>query len=414
MSLLLVGVSHRTSDLALLERMAAPVDERRKVLRELLELDHVLEATLLSTCNRVEAYVHLAKFHPGLDEVVAYLAERAGDRREDFLDEYEVAYDVDVARHLFRVAGGIESMVVGERQIAMQVKDAMEEARDEGTARRMLQRLFRQAVRVGRRLRNETTVSEGASSMVDVALAALEADEAVPDRPDTVIVGAGKIGALAADRLGSRGRMQVWNRSADKAERLADRHDALVADDLAAALATADLVVCTTGAATPLVTPDLVGPRPDRPLVLLDLAMPHNVDPACADLAGVRVIGLEQVRTAADGRLRDEVMAEALDVLDEEVAGFAAWVSAIEVEPTIRALRRRAERIRREEHERLAGRLGGLDEDQCNAVDALTQGIVNTLLHVPTVRLKERADEGKAQVVVDGLRELFDLHDEEP
>ncbi len=419
MSLLVVGASHRTSDLPLLERLAVPADEQRKVLRELVELDHVLEAVVLSTCNRVEVYVDLSKFHPGLDEVTDWLAGRAGDRAEDVLDSHEVHYDDDVAMHLFRVSGGVESMVVGERQIAMQVRDAMEVARHEGTARRMLQRLFRQAVRVGRRLRNETEIGAGSSSMVDVALSSLapaagvEAGLAAGLADDAVslVVGAGKVGSLAADRLGGRGRLGVWNRSPDKAARLARRHGGTVVEDLAAGVATADLVVCTTGAATPLLTPDLVGPRLDRPVVLLDLAMPRNVDPGCADLPGVQVVGLAEVRAAADQTLREEVLRDALDLVDDEVAQFSAWMSAIEVEPTIRALRRRAETVRTDELDRLGGRLSGLDADQRRAVDALTEGIVNTLLHQPTIRLKERADDGTAQAVVDALRDLFELDD---
>jgi glutamyl-tRNA reductase len=408
MSLLVVGVSHLTSDLDLLERVAVPSDERRKVLRELVSLDHVVEAVVLSTCNRVEVYVHLARFHDGLEEVVDHLAARAGDRREDFLDQYQVAYDLDVATHLFRVSGGLESMVVGERQIAMQVRDAMELARDEGTARHMLQRLFRQGVRVGRRLRNETDVSAGASSMVDVALAMSDATPA-DGAASALIVGAGNIGALAAARLAETTRLRVWNRSPDKAARLAARHDATVVADLPAAIATSDLVVCTTGAATPLVTSGMVGSRVDQPLTVLDLAMPHNVDADVGDLPGVTLVGLAEVRDAADHTLRGDVMAAADVLVDEEVAQFSAWLSAIEVTPVIRALRDRAEEVRVAEIDRLAGRLAALDDEQRGVVEALTQGIVNTFLHQPTIRLKERADDGRAQVVADALRDLFDL-----
>lgn len=411
MSLLVVGASHRSSDLALLERLAVPADERRKVLRELVDLDHVLEAVVLSTCNRVEVYVDLAKFHPGLDEVTSYLAARAGDRAEDFLDSHEVAYDLDVATHLFRVAGGVESMVVGERQIAMQVRDAMELARHEGTARRMLQRLFRQSVRVGRRLRNETAISAGSSSMVEVALATVAQDHGLPEHPTSLIVGAGKVGSLAAERLATGDDLRVWNRSLDKATRLAVRHGATVVDQLATAVADADLVVCTTGAATPLLTREVVGARAARPLVVIDLAMPHNVASDVADLPGVRVVGLAEVRAAADETLQDEVLRDALDLVDQEVAGFSTWMSAIEVAPTIRALRRRAESVRADELDRLGSRLATLTDDQRHAVEALTEGILNTLLHQPTIRLKERADDGTAQVVVDALRDLFDLDD---
>jgi glutamyl-tRNA reductase len=275
----------------------------------------------------------------------------------------------------------------------------------------MLLRLFRQAVRVGRRLRNETDIGAGGSSMVDIAIGSLAADGDLPTTTSSLVVGAGKVGTLAASRLSAHGDLAVWNRSEDKARRLATRHGATIVDDLRAGVAAADLVVCTTGAAEPLLTPDLVGDRSRRPLVLLDLAMPHNVSSACAELPGVQVVGLADVRRAADATLQDEVLRDALELVDEEVVDFSTWMSAIEVEPTIRALRRRAEQVRRAELDRLEHRLRGLDESQRQAVDALTEGIVNTFLHQPTIRLKDRADDGSAQVVIDALRDLFELDD---
>jgi glutamyl-tRNA reductase len=299
----------------------------------------------------------------------------------------------------------------------VQVKQAMEQAREEGTARRMLQRLFRQAVRVGRRVRRETAIASGASSMVDVGLEVV-ADRLGPGQPAprALIVGAGKIGALTASRLADgTTEVVVWNRSSDKADRLAHRVDGTVVDDLADGLARADVVVCTTGAPDPLVTADLVrrgGDRSDRPLVLLDLAMPHNVDPACAVLPGVEVVGIAQVRDLAQRRVTGTVVEEARAIVADEAARFSAWMSAIEVEPTIRALRARAESVRTAELARLQRRIATLDDDQREAVEALTRGLVNTFLHEPTIRLKELADAGGADVAAEVLRDLFDLDDD--
>ena len=417
MSVLVLGVSHHTADLALLERLAVPADEHRKTLNDLVTLEHVLEAAVVSTCNRVEVYVHVSRFHPGLDEVTDWLADRAGDQREAFLEAYEVHFDETAAAHLFAVAAGVESMVVGERQIAVQVKQAMELSRGEGTARRMLQRLFRQAVRVGRRVRRETAIGAGASSMVDVGLdlVAEHLGGSLDGRP-AMIVGAGKIGALSASRLASAaGEVQVWNRSADKADRLADRVDGRAVDDLAAGVARAEVVVCTTGAPEPVVSADLVragGERAGRPLVLLDLAMPHNVDPRCGELAGVTVVGIADVRDVAQRRVTGDAVEAARAIVADEAARFSAWMSAIEVEPTIRALRARAESVRTSELARLQRRLASLDDDQREAVEALTRGMVNTFLHQPTIRLKELADAGGADVAAEVLRELFDLDDD--
>ncbi|MEX2503231.1 MAG: glutamyl-tRNA reductase [Egicoccus sp.] len=438
MSLLVVGCNHRSADLPLLERLAVPAAELPKALASLTALEHVQEAVVLSTCNRVEIYASVSRFHPGLQELRGWLAER-GDIHPQDLDDLQYSYHDDrAAAHLFAVAGGLDSMVVGERQIAMQVKQVMEIAREEGTARRVLQRLFRQAVRVGRRVRSDTAIGSGASSMVDVGLdvAAERLGSSLTDR-HVLLVGAGKMGGLTAQRLvdEAAGRIDVWNRSEDKADRLAQRTGGRVIapGGLADAVAAADLVVCTTGAAEPVLDLDLVlgalqarrdaaGPQV-QPLVLLDLAMPRNVDPRCHDLPGVEVVDIADVRrlVATDaGRVRNdrgvtgEVVAAARAIVDEEADRFVAWTRAGEVEPTIRDLRRTAEQIRDAELERLSGKLSTLDPRQREAVEALTRGIVNTLLHQPTVRLKELADRTGADGHAAALRDLFGLDAAEP
>lgn len=422
MSLLVVGCNHHSADLALLERLAVPAEEHAKALRSLLGLEHVLEAALLSTCNRVEVYAHVTRFHPGLQEIRGWLADRADIHPQD-LDELEYSYyDDRAAAHLFAVAGGLDSMVVGERQIALQVKQAMELARAQDASRRVLQRLFRQAVSVGRRVRRETAISRGASSMVDVGLDVATRRLGAPLAGRSVLlVGAGKMGGLTADRLLDEevGHVAVWNRSPDKAGRLAERvgGDVVGEGGLSAAVAAADLVVCTTGAPEPVLDADLVGRATARrgptPLVLLDLAMPHNVERACRELPGVEVVGIADVRELSHRGITGDVLAEARAIVDEEAADFLAWTRAIEVEPTIRSVRQRAEQVRRDELERLSPRLSTLDERQREVVEALTRGIVNTLLHQPTVRLKELADHGGAEHHANALRELFDLPDEE-
>ncbi|HSK25055.1 MAG TPA: glutamyl-tRNA reductase [Egicoccus sp.] len=429
MSLLVVGCNHRSADLPLLERLAVPVADLPKALTSLTALEHVQEAVVLSTCNRVEIYASVSRFHPGLQELRGWLAER-GDIHPQDLDDLQYSYHDDrAAAHLFAVAGGLDSMVVGERQIAMQVKQAMESAREEGTARRVLQRLFRQAVRVGRRVRNDTAIANGASSMVDVGL------DVASDRLGSrltgrhvLLVGAGKMGGLTAQRLvdEAAGRIDVWNRSEDKADRLAQRTGGRVVapGDLADAVAVADLVVCTTGAAEPVLDLDLVvgalqarrgaSRRQVEPLVLLDLAMPRNVDPRCNDLPGVEVVDIADVRRVADRGVTGEVVAAARAIVDEEADRFVAWTRASEVEPTIRDLRRTAEQVRADELERLSAKLSTLDPRQREAVEALTRGIVNTLLHQPTVRLKELADRTGADGHAATLRDLFGLDDAEP
>jgi glutamyl-tRNA reductase len=417
MSLLVVGCNHHSADLALLERLAVSGDELPKALRSIGELDHVAEAVVLSTCNRVEVYASVTRFHPGLQEVRGWLAER-GDIHPQDLDELQYSYHDDrAAAHLFAVTGGLDSMIVGERQIAMQVKQAMEIARQEGTARRVMQRVFGQAVNVGRRLRAETAISEGASSMVDVGLDAVRVRLGAPLAGRRVaVLGAGAVGALTADRLAELdvAHVDVWNRSHDKAQRLAQRVDGTVVrrDELAATVAAADVVVCTTGAAQPVLDVELVaeamGGR-TRPLFLLDLAVPRNVAAGCGDLPDVHLLDVASVRELADRGATGEVVAEARAIVDEEASRFLAWTRASLVEPTIRDVRQRAESVRQAELDRLSSKLASLDDKQREAVEALTRGIVNTLLHQPTVRLKELADVDGGEQHADALRDLFDL-----
>lgn len=437
MPLLVVGCNHQRTPLEVLERLAVPADDLPKALHSVLQLEHVSESVIISTCNRIEVYAHVTRFHPGLHEVRSWLAER-GDIHPQDLDELQYSYhDEGAAAHLFAVAGGLDSMVVGERQIAGQVKQAMEIAREEGAARRVLQRVFRQAVSVGRRVRRESRIGEGASSMVDVGLAVADQRRGRPlAGAEVAVLGAGELGALTARRIAElgAGHVTVWNRSLDKAERLAAKLGARVPHrvetDLEQALIGAEVVVCTTGASQPILDRAVVertlvagrsaaatAPQDDaaastQPVILLDLGVPRNVEPGCAELPGIEVIDVSDVRDVADREHADALLAEARQIVEEEVGRFRAWSRAADVEPTIRALRGQAEGVRLAELDRLRGKLASLDEEQRAAVDALTRGIVNTLLHQPTVRLKQLADLGGADTGVELLRELFDLPDD--
>lgn len=418
MSILAVGVSHHSADFGLLDRLAVPDDELPKTLRGLLSLEHVVEAAVLSTCNRVEFYTHVSMFHPAVEELREWLAMRGELDPAELDDVTYWHHDDQVAAHLFAVAGGLDSMIIGEQQIGVQVRQAANDAREEGTARRVLQKLFREAVKTGRRIRRETDIASGASSIVDVSfeLVRRRLDSTLSE--DTVLIlGAGTMGRLAADRLHREGvsDVRVWNRSADKARRLAERVGgrSVARGGVDEAMAAADLVVCTTGSPVPLVTRDQVAAvmerRDGRPLGLLDLAVPRNVDVGCRGLEAVEVLGLQDIRAVTDQRVTGEVIAEAREIVEEEARRFLAWQRAWKVEPTIKALRAWGEEVRTGEVERLSGKLRDLDDDEREAVEALSKGIVNTLLHDPTVRLKDLADAGGAEHYAHALRELFDL-----
>ena len=417
MSVLVLGLNYRSAPVGLLEQVAVPADLLPKALTSLLQRDHVLEAVVLSTCNRVEVYAHVTRFHGGVADLREFFAEWSGLPPEAFVDLAYDYYEEQAAAHLFAVASGLDSMVVGERQIHLQVRQAFAEAEAHGSTGRVLSALFRQALRVGKRTRTETGVSAGAATMVDVGLDAASQVLGAIDGHTVLVVGAGKMGGMAATRLRDRGAgtILVANRTEAKSERLADRIDGDVVEFEAVGdgLAQADLVLTSTGSPSPVIDHDAVAAameqRPQRPLVLLDLAVPRDVDPGCASVAGVTVLDIDAVRTLTDQGEHAEEAAKARAIVEMEAAKFAGWTRAARVEPTIAALRVRAELIRQAEIQRLAGRLGELDERQRQALDALTKGIVNTLLHEPSVRLKSLADGHRGEQEAAALRELFDL-----
>ena len=417
MSVLVLGLNYRSAPVSLLEKVAVPADLLPKALTSLLQREHITEAVVLSTCNRVEVYAHVTRYHGGMADLRDFFAEWSGLPPEAFADLAYDHYEQSAAAHLFAVAGGLDSFIIGERQIHMQVRQAFADADEQHSAGRVLSALFRSALRVGKRTRSETDISAGAATMVDVGLDAAASVLGDVEGATVLIVGAGKMGGMAASRLRDRGagRLLVANRTEDKSERLAERVGADVVDfgALTAGLAEADLVLASTGSPQPLIDREVVaaamGQRAGRPMVLLDLAVPRDVDPGCGAVPGVTVLDVDAVRALTDRGDHAEEVAKARAIVDDEAAKFAGWTRAARVEPTIAALRVRAEIIRQAEIQRLAGRLGDLDERQQQAVEALTKGIVNTLLHDPSVRLKALADAHRGEHEAAALRELFDL-----
>lgn len=434
MSVLVVGLNHKTAPVGLLDQVAVPSQELPKALASLTGREHITEAVVLSTCNRVEVYARVSRYHGAMADIRDFFGEWAGIPPEDVADCAYDYYADAAASHLFAVTAGLDSMVVGERQVALQVKQAFHDAEAEGACGRMLQSLFQQALRVGKRVRAETGVSAGASSMVDVGLEAASRVLGNLAGSSVLIVGAGKMGGMAASRLhGLADRLVVTNRTRERAERLATRVDGEAADygALAAHIREADLVLCSTSARQPVIDHDTATAamegRPDRPLALVDLAVPRDVQAECSIVPGVTVLDIDAISTLSGeepsagpegteaARAADELSAEvtaAQAIVDAEAERFAARLRSTRVAPTIAALRARAEQVRADEHDRLDSRLSELDERQRGAVEALTKGIVNTLLHEPTVRLKGIADARGGDEYAAALRELFDLPDD--
>ena len=426
MSVVVVGVNHRTVGLDLLERLAIPAASQPKALADLVDRDFVTEAVVLSTCHRVEVYAVAERFHGAMVDIRRFFSSWAGVPPEDFTDDLYAYHDDAAAAHLFGVAAGLDSVVPGEAQVLGQVRDAWERARAEGTAGPRLTPLFRHALEVGKRARSETAIARGITSLPQAAVALAEQRIGTLGGRRVMVLGAGEISegmAVTAAEAGDDpegaplGDLVVANRTLDRADRLARRVGgrAVSLAQLEATLEDADVLFTSTGSATVVVDHDLLAAvmarRSERPLLVVDLGLPRDVDPGVRGLPGVTLLDLDDLQAFVDAQLgeRRGEMTRVGAIVDDEVARYIGRVAARQAAPTVTALRRRAEELRRAESERHRSRLAGLDARQQEAVDSLVSGILNKLLHEPTVRLKAAAGSARGERLSDAIRELFDL-----
>lgn len=419
MPVVVIGVNHRTAPLEVLEAMTVGDAALGKTLHALLTKEHVSEAVVLSTCNRTEVYAVAEKFHGGYADVRAVLSELAFLDPEDFADHLYVHHDASAVAHLFDVVSGLDSAVLGEHEIQGQVKTAWERARGEDAAGTTLNLLFRHALEAGKRARSETGIGQGTASVsyAAVALAAQHLGSLAGRR--AIVLGAGEMGSSMVESLAAAGvaEVAVANRTHDKAKALAATVGgrAIRFADLTDELTDADVVLTSTGASSVLLTrPDVesaMAARSGQPLVLVDIAVPRDIEPSVAEIPGVTVLDMDDLGAFADRGLaerRREIDAVRV-ILDEELERFQAATSAREVAPVIVALRESAESVRAAELARARARLGELDDAQLAAVEKLTQGLVAKLLHQPTVSLREAAGTAKGDRLVQALRDLFDI-----
>lgn len=412
MSVLVVGISHRSAPVALLESVALDVDGVHKLVTDVAGCDHVTEATVISTCNRLEIYTEVDRFHGSVEELSRLLVDRAGLGTESMLPHLYVHYDDGAVAHLFQVAAGLDSMAVGEGQILGQTREALRLGQELGTVGPALNVLFQQALRVGKRSRAETDIDRAAPSLVTAALA--HAGDVTGKR--VLVVGAGAMAGLATatvTRLGV-GEVIVANRSEERARRLAQEYDATTVPlaDLEAELGRADLVLSCTGSTGVLVTHAMLErarPAGAGPLVLIDLALPHDVDPAVADLPGVVRIGLAELADELHASDAGREVGEVRRIVGQEVSAFLSARRKASVTPTVVALRSMATAVVDAEMGRLDSRLPGLDESTRAEVLHTVRRVADKLLHEPTVRVKELANEAGAVSYAAALAELFAL-----
>jgi glutamyl-tRNA reductase len=446
MSLLVVGMSHRSAPVSVLERasLALTVDSQVKLLQDALAAEPAAEATVLATCNRIELYADVDKFHAGVAELSTLLAQHSDVALEELTPYLYVHYEDRAVHHLFSVACGLDSMVIGEGQILGQIKDGLALGQESHTAGRMINDLFQQALRVGKRAHSETGIDRAGQSLVTFGLEQLAEGAPVAvwaKDKRALLIGAGSMSSLAAATLARAGvaEIVIANRTAARADRLVEiltepgsTGVAARAVDMAsvdAEVNRADVVVSCTGATGLVLTAATVeaavsaripaarrvptaensGGAAGTRLDLLDLAMPRDIDAAVHRIAGARLVDIESLAEASV----DAPMASDVDqvrtIVSDEVAAFGAAQRAATITPTVVALRAMAASVVSSEVARLEGRLPDLDDKQRAEITRTVRRVVDKLLHAPTVRVKQLASEPGGAGYADALRELFDL-----
>ena len=415
-----VGLSHRTAPVEVRERLAVTPDRLEQELREISVKGRFDEALLISTCNRVELYATSANPIEAAQSAKKALAERLSEAATD-----EVLYQqrgVDVIRHVFRVASSLDSLVVGEPQILGQVKEAFDAAKGAGTVGTLLGRCFTQAFATAKRVRSETGIAEGTVSVSSIASELAKKIFGNLEGRRTLLLGAGEMGESAARSLRQTGtQLHVVNRSEERAQKLAEACGgrAVPYERLSIELAEADVVIASTASPNFILTPKLmkgvVRTRRHRPLFIIDIAVPRDVDPRVGNMDNVCVYDVDDLQQVADENLsvRAREAAQAEHIVEEEVESFLSWRRSLELAPTIVALRKRFAQIAEDELDRALPRLESAGPSDRLVLEAMGRSLVNKLLHQPLTQLKSGAGEPDGALLIDAVRRLFDLSEEE-
>ncbi len=427
MSVIVVGIEQRQSPLDLLEQVAVTDAALPKALGRLRDKSNLSEAVILSTCLRTEVYAVVERFHDGVDELREFLATISGSPADTLAEHLMIRFDDDVADHLFTVAAGLDSAVLGESEVLGQVRRAWEKAQTEQVSGPVLGALFRHAVETGKRVRSETAIARGITSLSHGAVA-LAADRRSGGLAGArvLVVGAGEMGEGVAQALAGRGTaaLAIANRTPDRAEAVAGSLTGAgptpvttrSLDDLVPLLSSVDVVFTSVGTTHPIIDAPMLeaaaaGRDPADPLVVIDLGVPRNVEPAPTGTAGVVLLDMEVLRSAVADALtgREEEVAGATSIVTDEVERYRVASRARDAAPMVSALRARVEEARRSEFDRQRSKRSELSDVQWEQVDAVTRAMVAKLLHQPTVVLKDAAGTPRSERLVEALRTLFDL-----
>ena len=420
MSVLVVGLNHRSVPLEILERMTVHDARLPKALADLTARENLDEVVVLSTCMRTEVYATAERFHGAVADVRNFLSEIGFTAPEDFSDHLYSFWEDAATAHLFRVVSGLDSAVVGESEVLGQVRGAWDGAAAEGAAGPVLGGLFRHAVEVGKRARSQTAIARGTTSVSRAAVAMAAQRLGSLEGRRILVLGAGDMGEGMAVALAATPGLadvmvanRTWAGAVTLATKVGGRPVSLGA--LGAALEEADLLLTSTASPDVLLNAEDLEPvmaaRPDRPLLIVDIAVPRDVAADVADVAGVTLLDMDDLRAFADeglaGRRRE--IERVQRIVDEEVERYTAVATARQVAPLVVALRRRADDLRVAELERYAARLESLEPAEREAVEALTRSLLAKVLHEPTVRVKASAGSVSGERLSSALRALFDL-----
>ncbi len=422
MSVVVIGLNHRTMPVDQFERMAIGEQQLPKALAAVRATNHVAETVVLATCNRTEIYAVAEKFHGAYSDIRDVLADLAQVEAEEFSDHLYVHYDEGAVRHLFSVACGLDSLVLGEHEVLGQTKGAWEVAQRESAVGPVLNMLFRHALETGKRARTETGIGRHTASASQAAVAmASERLGGLAGR-SVLVLGAGEMGEGMALTLVKAGvdTVMVANRTRARADELAARVNgrAIALAEIPAALNDVDVLLTSTGASSLTVDHAEFAPsiaaRAGKPLLVVDIAVPRDVDPAVGRMPGVTLLDMDDLGRFAEAgiRARRREIADVQRIIEEELERYRSNTSARAVSPLIAKLYEGAEGIRLAEIARYGNRLEGLDERQRAAVEALTRGILAKILHPPTVALKDAAGTPRGERLADALAEFYALWSE--
>lgn len=423
MGIIAVGLSHKTAPIEVREKLNFPEKTLPDALRKLMTYEGIRESLIVSTCNRVEIYASVQDSSGGIDLIKQFISDYHGLARQALDESLYVYPDAQGVRHTFRVASSLDSMVVGEAQILGQLKDAFDIALKTKTTSTILNKLIKKAISVAKRVRTETRLAEGAVSISSAAVELAKKIFGELEGKHVMLLGAGEMAELAAQHLLGNGvkNIMVANRTFERAEELAKefKGDAIRFEHFPDALVMVDILICATGASHYVVNRDMVGralkERRNKPIFMIDISNPRNIDPEVDKIDNVYLYDIDDLQSKVDvnaeGRAREAEKAE--EIVAQEVETFLQWERALDAVPTIVDLREKVEDIRKRELEKTLGCLNGVNEDQKRALEAMSQAIVNKLLHAPLVVLKQAASlPGAGDNTIAIARRLFNLDKE--